>query len=201
MMQVFTCDQGTEEWFAARMGIPTASQFATVMAKGEGKTRTTYLHKLAGEILTGEPMESFSNAHTDRGHEMEPAARALYAMMMDTDPELVGFVRTGRAGASPDALVGDRGLLEIKTKLPHLQIELLMSGKMPAAHRKQVQGQLWIAERDWCDFVSYWPGLPLFVVREHRDEKMIAEISDAVDRFNEDLDAVVARVQEMDGAQ
>jgi hypothetical protein len=201
MMQVFTCDQGTDEWFAARMGIPTASQFATVMAKGEGKTRTTYLHKLAGEILTGEPMDSFSNAHTDRGHEMEPAARALYAMMMDTDPELIGFVRTGRAGASPDALVGARGLLEIKTKLPHLQIELLMSGKMPAAHRKQVQGQLWIAERDWCDFVSYWPGLPLFVVREHRDEKLIAEISDAVDRFNEDLDAVVARVQEMDGAQ
>lgn len=200
-MQVFTCDQGTDEWFAARMGIPTASQFATVMAKGEGKTRTTYLHKLAGEILTGEPMDSFSNAHTDRGHEMEPAARALYAMMMDTDPELIGFVRTGRAGASPDALVGARGLLEIKTKLPHLQIELLMSGKMPAAHRKQVQGQLWIAERDWCDFVSYWPGLPLFVVREHRDEKLIAEISDAVDRFNEDLDAVVARVQEMDGAQ
>ena len=95
MMQVFTCDQGTEEWFAARMGIPTASQFATVMAKGEGKTRTTYLHKLAGEVLTGEPMDHVKTFHMQRGHEMEPTARALYAMMMDVDPELVGL--SGRA--------------------------------------------------------------------------------------------------------
>ena len=97
--------------------------------------------------------------------------------------------------------MGDRGLLEIKTKLPHLQIGVILDGAMPPEHKAQVQGQIWKAERDWCDFVSYWPGLPLFVVREHRDEKLIAEISDAVDRFNEDLDAVVARVQEMDGAQ
>jgi hypothetical protein len=197
MMEVFTCEQGTPEWFAARMGIPTASQFATVCAKGEGKTRTTYMHKLAGEVLTGEPMDSVSNAHMERGHAMEPDARNLYAMMHDADPELVGFIRDGRAGASPDALIGADGMLEIKTKLPHLQIEAILAEKMPAAHRKQVQGQLWIARREWCDFVSYWPGLPLFVVREHRDEKLIAEISAEVDRFNADLDGIVSKIRAM----
>ena len=76
-MQILTCDQGSEEWFAARMGIPTASQFATVMAKGrsggDSKTRATYMRKLAGEVLTGKPMDSFCNAHTDRGHAGAPA--------------------------------------------------------------------------------------------------------------------------------
>jgi hypothetical protein len=196
-MEVFTCEQGTAEWFAARMGIPTASMFGAVCAKGEGKTRTTYMHKLAGEILTGEPMDSISNAHMERGHAMEPDARNLYAMMHDADPELVGFIRDGRAGASPDALIGADGLLEIKTKLPHLQIEAILADKLPAAHRKQVQGQLWIAERDWCDFVSYWPGLPLFVVREYRDEKLIAEISAEVDHFNSALDCIVAKIRTM----
>jgi hypothetical protein len=196
-MEVFTCEQGTLEWFAARMGIPTASMFGTVCAKGEGKTRATYMHKLAGEILTGEPMDSISNAHMERGHAMEPDARNLYAMMHDADPELVGFIRDGRAGASPDALIGADGLLEIKTKLPHLQIEAILADKLPAAHRKQVQGQLWIAAREWCDFVSYWPGLPLFVVREYRDEKLIAEIAAEVDHFNSALDCIVAKIRTM----
>ena len=200
-MEIFTCEQGTAEWFRARMGIPTASQFATVMAKGEGKTRTTYMHKLAGEILTGEPMDSFGNAHTERGHEMEPDARNLYALMHDADPDLIGFIRSGSAGASPDAMVGENGLLEIKTKLPHLQIELLLKGGLPAAHRKQCHGQLWVAGREWVDFVSYWPGLPLFVVREHRDEKLIAEISEAVDRFNQDLADVVEKVRAYGGLE
>ncbi len=198
-MQVFTCDQGTVEWLEARMGIPTASEFSTVMAKGKGaaesKTRLTYLRKLAGEVLTGEPMESFGNAHMDRGKVMEEEARNFYSFMTDVDPELVGFIRSGHKGCSPDALVGTNGLLEIKTKLPHLQIECLDRGTVPPEHVAQCQGALWVAEREWIDFVSYWPRLPLFVVRAYRDEAYIKRLSDSVDQFNEELASLVERVR------
>jgi hypothetical protein len=192
-LQVFDCEQGTPEWFAARLGIPTASNFAAVMAKGEGKTRRSYLLRLAGEAITGECAESFSTVHTERGHAMEAEARDLYAFAKDVEPQLVGFMRRGRAGASPDALVGDKGMLEIKTKLPHLQLDVLDRAKMPSEHVAQVQGQLWISGNEWCDFVSYWPKLPLFCIRVERDEKYIATLSQAVADFVGELDVYIER--------
>lgn len=199
MMQIVECDQGSNEWFRARMGIPTASEFSTVMAKGRGggdsKTRRTYLLKLAGEILTGEPMEHFSNQHTERGHEMESDARNLYAFMQDCDPQLVGFVRSGSKGCSPDSLIGSDGGLEIKTALPHIQVDRLLTGELPPEHRAQVQGNIWICEREWWDFVSYCPGLPLFIIREDRDDDYIVKLAQAVDEFNDELAHTVARVR------
>jgi hypothetical protein len=199
MIEIFDCPQGSDEWFQCRMGIPTASQFHTVMAKGEGKTRKTYLYKLAAEIVTGEPMEHFGNQHTDRGHEMEPEARDLYAFKHDCEPEIVGFIRNGNKGGSPDSIVGTDGMVEIKTKLPHLQIECLLNDRVPPEHRAQCQGNLWVAEREWIDFVSYWPTLPLLTVRAHRDEEYIKTIAAAVDRFNDELAEVVERVRKMQG--
>lgn len=202
MLDILDCDQNTAEWMRARMGIPTASMFATVMSKGRGgpsKTRQTYLHKLAGEVLTGAPMDSFSNAHMERGHEMEQEACDAYAFLTDSAPETVGFIRNGRAGASPDRLVGDSGLLEIKTKLPHLMIEVIMRDDMPPEHRAQCQGQLWIAEREWIDLVCYWPGMPMFIHRAQRDEPYIAQLSEAVDAFNDELDQIVAKVKAYGG--
>jgi hypothetical protein len=89
--------------------------------------------------------------------------------------------------------------LEIKTKLPHLLIEAMLRDDMPPEHRAQVQGQLWIADRDWCDVAIYWPGMPLVVHREHRDTAYIAKLASAVDAFNEELDAVVARIRAYGG--
>lgn len=200
-MQIVECDQGSEEWFAARMGIPTSSEFSTVMAKGQGKTRATYMRKLAGEILTGKPMDHFGNAHTERGHEMEPEARNTYSFMRDVEPQLVGFIRNGQKGCSPDSLIGNDGMLEIKTKLPHLQIEALELQRVPPEHKAQCQGALWVAEREWMDFVSYWPGLPLLVVREHRDEEYIKQIAEAVDQFNDELAALVERIRALSAPQ
>ena len=203
MPEILTCQQGSDEWLQARLGIPTASCFATVMAKGKGggesKTRLTYMRKLAGEIITGQPADHFTNHHTERGHEMEPEARNIYAFMHDCEPELVGFIRSGPKGCSPDSLVNANGMVEIKTKLPHLQIECIDCGSVPAEHKAQCQGNLWVAEREWIDFVSYWPGLPLFVVREHRDEEYISKIADAVDQFNDELAALVERVRAYGG--
>ena len=193
MIEILNCEQGSAEWFAARAGIPTASQFGTVMAKGEGKTRRTYMLKLAGEILTHEPMDSFSNKHMERGHEMEPEARRFYAFQNDVEPELVGFIRKGRTGASPDSLVGTDGLLEIKTKLPHLLLDVLLKDSFPSEHKAQCQGQLWVAEREWIDLICYWPKMPPHIVRAYRDEPYIKQISEAVDQFNDELAEIVAR--------
>ena len=103
-MEVFDIDQGGDAWFRARMGIPTASEFSTVLAKGVGggdsKTRRTYLYKLAGEIITGEPMESYSNSHMERGKAMEDEAREMYAFVTGAEPQRVGFIKNGRKGAS-----------------------------------------------------------------------------------------------------
>jgi hypothetical protein len=192
MIEVLTCEQGSDEWRAARLGIPTASEFAAVRAKGEGKTRRTYMMKLIGEILTGDPSEGFSNAHMDRGKEMEPDARNLYSFRMDVEPELVGFIRNGRKGASPDSLIGANGMCEIKTKLPHLQAEVLLADKLPPEHMAQCQGNLWVAEREWIDFVSYWPRMPLFVKRIYRDDTYIAALSKEVDLFLAEMDTYLA---------
>lgn len=194
-VQIINCEQGTEDWFIARAGIPTASKFSTVMAKGEGKTRAKYMRQLAGEIITGKPMESFSNAHMERGHVMEPEARDLYSFATDTVPEQVGLIRNGRKGCSPDSLVGDNGMLEIKSKLPDLLIECIERGDFPPEHRAQCQGALWVAEREWIDIVVYWPEMPVFIKRAYRDEKYISELSKAVDTFNDELWQLVERVR------
>lgn len=195
--QLIDCEQNSPEWYAARLGIPTASEFSTVMAKGEGKVRKTYMLKLAGEILTGEMMESYTNGHMDRGKQMEEEARAFYSMLTDAETITVGFVRNGDHGCSPDRLIGANGGLEIKTMLPHLLIETHLRGGLPAAHKAQVQGALWTCEREWWDFAAYWPKLPLFVVRVTRDEEYIANLSAEVDKFNAELHDVVAKIRAM----
>lgn len=195
-MEIFTdLIQGTDEWFQARAGIPTASNFATVMAKGDGKTRSKYMRRLAGEILTGEVAEQFSNAHTDRGNAMEGDARQTYAFIHNVEPKLVGFIRSGNKGSSPDSLIGDNGGLEIKTALPDIQIDRLERDRLPPEHKAQVQGNLWISEREWWDFVSYWPRLPMLCVRVYRDEEYIKTMSDEIDRFNEELAVLVERIR------
>lgn len=197
--QFYDVEQRSPDWFALRAGIPTSSEFATILAKGKGgsesKTRRTYLMKLVGERITGEPMENYSNWHMERGRVMEAEAREFYAFMTDSEPQAVGFVRNGNAGASPDSLIGDTGMLEIKTALPHLLIDLILKDEFPPEHKAQVQGQLWIAEREWCDLTVYWPKMPPFIKRATRDEAYITALAGEVARFNDELDALVERIK------
>jgi hypothetical protein len=195
--------QGTDAWRQIRSGIPTSSEFATILAKGrsggESKTRRTYLYKLAGERITGDPMESYSNIHMERGKVMEEEARSFYSFITDSDPQLIGFIRNGNVGCSPDSLLGTSGVLEIKTKLPHLMIELILKDEFPPDHRAQTQGQLMVAEREWVDICCYWPKMPPFIQRAYRDEKFIGELSRAVSDFNADLEALVERIRSYGG--
>ncbi|MFG1371535.1 lambda exonuclease family protein [Xanthobacter oligotrophicus] len=204
-MQIINCEQGTEEWFRVRAGMPTASEFATVMASGRGggesKTRRTYMLKLAGEIVTGEPAESFTNAHMERGKVMEAEARDWYAFQYNVEPERVGFIVNGPKGCSPDSLLGADGMLEIKTALPHILIEKLLKGEFSPEHKAQCQGALWVAEREWIDLVTYWPRLPPLVVRAQRDELYIAALSKAVSDFNAELQEVVEQIRAYGGGK
>ncbi len=194
-------EQGSPEWYIARAAIPTASQFATVQASGKGGgvslTRKKYLLTLAGERLTGEPAESYSNFHMERGKLMEAEARELYEFQKDCIIDRVGFIKhdSCNTGCSPDGLIGEDGLIEIKTALPHIQLERLIDNCLPSEHKAQVQGSLWITGRKWVDFVSYWPKLPMLVVRVERDEEYITSLAKAVVAFNAELDEMVARFQ------
>lgn len=203
-VEVFDFQQYSTEWWQVRLGIPTASMFATVMASGRGggesKTRRTYMLTLAGERLTGEPMEGYTNHHMERGKAMEAEARNFYAFMYDTEPMPVGFIRNGEAGCSPDSLLGDDGILEIKTALPHILIGHILADRTPPEHRAQVQGQLWVSERQFCDLVIYWPKLPLFIRRIERDEEYIAELGKAVAQFNRELDGIVGSLRQRDAS-
>lgn len=199
MIEIVDCEQGSPEWFAARAGICTASEFKTIIGvKKDAKekvTRDLYMRKLAGEILTGEPMDTYSNGHMDRGKAQEDEARDLYAFATDVEPVRIGFVKNFGAGASPDSLIGDRGGLEIKTALAHIQIDRLLKGDFPPEYRAQVQGNIWITERDWWDFVSYSPHLPLLTVRVQRDDGYIATLAGAVKQFNEELAEMIEKIR------
>lgn len=195
--EILECEQGTPEWFQARLGIPTASEFSTVMAKGEGKTRRAYMLKLAGEVLTGEPMATYTNSDMERGKLMEDEARSMYAFMNDAELLRVGFLRNGNKGASPDSLIGDNGGLEIKSAAAHIQVDRLLKNELPSEHKAQVQGSIWVSDREWWDFTSYCPKLPLFVTKVYRDEAYIKTLADEVDRFNYELADIVAKIKRL----
>jgi hypothetical protein len=199
-MQILTHEQGSEEWLASRCGLVTMSRVKALLVNGKGPggfgaDALSYMHELIGERITGEPAAIWGgNAHTQRGHEMEPVARDLYREATGHEPHEVGIILNHGVGYSPDGLIGDAGALEIKTKLPKLQVEVLLAGEIPKEHVAQVQGGLWVSEREWLDFVSYWPGMPLFVKRAYRDEKMISTIQERVEAFHHELENRMAAV-------
>ena len=204
-LEILEMEQGSEAWHAARCGVPTASNFSAVLASGRdgapSKTRSVYLRKLAGERVTQQPAEFFQNAEMERGKAMEDEARTLYEFAKSTTVRRVGLGLNWGAGASPDGLIAEDGGLEIKTAFPHILIEILRSGKVPGEHIPQIQGSLWIFERAWWDVMVYWPGLPPFEARVHRDERWISEtLAPGVRRFLDELEELVEWLQRGDFA-
>lgn len=200
-IEIFDHEQGSAAWFRVRMGMPTASNFSTVLAKGKGgvesKTRQKYLYQLAGELVCGEPMESFTNGYLDRGKVMEAEARDCYELMHDVDVQCVGFIKNGDRGCSPDGLIGTDGAIEIKTQAPHLLIATIFAGDVPPEHVAQLQGNLWVAEREWIDLCIFYHGMPMFERRVVRDEPYIKMLDAAVREFNAELADVVAKIRAM----
>ena len=194
-MQIITeVQQGSPEWLALRLGIVTCSELECLLVNGKGEAgfgagAITYMHTLIGERITGEAADPFTgNRHTERGQELEAVARKLYEEREEVETSQVAIILNHGAGYSPDSLVGPKGLTEIKTKLPKFQVEVILSGEIPKEHVAQCQGGLWVSEREWIDFVCYWPGMPLFIKRAYRDEAMIRKLTERVKTFYEILD-------------
>ena len=183
-MRIDQHEQGSPEWLAARLGIPSASMFAKIVTtKGAWSTSAdTYINQLVAERLTGEREEVFQSHHMIRGTELEPDARDLYSLMTDSEVTEVGFCLhdTLAAGCSPDGLIGEDGGLEIKCPAPATHVEYLRGGVLPSKYKQQVMGCLWITGREWWDFVSYHPTMKPLIVRVERDEEYIAALENCV---------------------
>jgi len=183
-MKICSHEQGSPEWFEARLGIPSASMFSKIVTtKGVWSTQAdSYINQLVAERLTGEREEIYQSHHMIRGTELEPEARDMYCLVKDVEVQEVGFCLhdTLKAGCSPDGLIGEDGGLEIKAPAPATHVEYLRGGVLPSRYEQQVMGCLWITQREWWDFVSYHPNMKPLIVRVERDEEYIAALEECV---------------------
>jgi putative phage-type endonuclease len=198
-------EQGTPEWHQLRLGKVTASRVSDVMAKiktGESASRKNYRAELVVQRLTGLPSESFTNAAMEWGTATEPMARIAYEIAKEVLVEQVGFIEhptIAMFGCSPDGLVHD-GMIEIKCPNSATHIEYLTDNKAPAKYINQMQCQMAVTGKKWCDFVSFDPRLPedlqLFVVRVERDQKYIDSMEVEVVEFLTEVEGMVNQLKE-----
>jgi len=186
----YELEQGTEEWKMIRLGIVTASNFAKVLSKKSG--RDTYMMRKLAEMQQGRYVEGYHNQAMENGNEHEANARKYYDDWKGIQlVDRVGFVKMGGLGCSPDGLVGTEGIIEIKCSEGPSHYRIVKANKMPTVHKPQVQGNLWIAERQWCDFISYDPWgkfNPFWCIRIPRDDDYINNtLKPACDLFVREL--------------
>lgn len=200
--------QNSEEWLKLRAGIPTSSEFDKIITPGgkPSSSASNYCNKLLVEVMLGRPLIGTTMPWMERGKVMEAEAVKYYEFQRDVKTVPVGFITTddGRVGASPDRLVGDKGLLEIKCPTDETQskylaahIDALLGSAtgVAEAYKVQCQGQLWVAQREWSDIEAYYPGLPEAITRVNRDEKFINDMSCEVYRFVAMFDDRLARLK------
>jgi len=203
-MKIIDCDQGSPEWLAARVGKVGASRVHEIVANtksGPSAMRTNYHAELVAERLTGQPAEKFTSGPMQWGNDNEAGARDMYSFARSVCVERVGLVlhpAISMAMASPDGLVGDEGLVEIKCPNTATHIETLLSEGVADRYVKQMQWQMACTGRRWCDFVSYDPRMPaemqLHVQRVYRDQEMISCLECAVVLFLEEVANTVEKL-------
>jgi len=197
--------QGTPEWHQQRLGKVTASRVADVIAKtktGYSTSRENYMAQLICERLTGAPTEGFTNAAMQWGTETEPKARATYeakTFTSVTEVAMISHPSIPNTGASPDGLIGDDGLIEIKCPNTATHLDTLLSQKVPGKYVTQMQWQMACTGRQWCDFVSFDPRLPehlqLFVKRVSRDDDFIKQTEDEIVAFLLELEQKIKALE------
>jgi hypothetical protein len=192
------CEQGSVEWSYLRMGIPTASQFDRILTPGgkPSKQAEDYRRHLIAELLLGCPIDSPKTSWMERGHDLEGEAVCFYEFERDVAVRKVGFITNDEdtIGASPDRLIGHDGMLEIKCPSPAVHVDYLLWDHVDDAYKSQLQGQLYIAEREWVDICSYHPALPAAIVRVERDDDYIKMLAAELERFCEALEELKTKV-------
>lgn len=194
-------EQGSDAWFDLRLGRPTASRFRDVLTKPRGaakfsKTRRDYLYSLAGERLSGHPMDTHFNHHMARGHEREPEARALFEFHTDLDVEEVTMVCNGRVSCSPDGLIGEKSGLEIKDAKGSIQIDRLLTHAVPSEHIPQIQGCIYVTERDSWWFISHCRGIRPVIVQVWRDDTYCKKLETELKSFTDELDELTEKLSD-----
>ena len=202
-------EQRSPEWFAARLGKVTASRVADIVAKtksGYSTSRTNYMSELIVERLTGSVTDFYQNSAMLWGTNTEPLARAAYEALAGELVEEVGFVphpTIQMSGASPDGLIGDAGLLEIKCPNTSTHIETVLSQEASAKYITQMQWQMACTGREYCNFVSFDPRLPaemsIFVRRVPRDDVLIKSLEEEVSKFLAEIDEKIATIKKLTG--
>jgi len=194
-------EQGTPEWHQLRLGKVTASRVADILARtktGPSASRQNYLIELALQRTTGIIQESYSNAAMEWGTQTEPQARVAYEVTTNNFVDQVAFVdhpSIAWFGCSPDGLVSDRGLVEIKCPNSATHWEYFKAKKAPNKYVIQMQAQMAVTGRDWCDFISFDPRMPdrsqLLIVRVDRDESFIVEMEEQIKQFLSEVEVEV----------
>ena len=201
-MKILDFEQGSEEWFKARLGIPTASRFKDIVTPSKGdksKSYKSYMYELIAEKLTNEKEDFFKTEWMQRGNEVEPLARASYEFIHEVKVKEVGIILNDAQtiGASPDGLIGDIGGIEIKCPKPSTMVKYMINGNLPLEYKTQVMGSLWISEREWWDFLAFHPSMDFFEVRVYRDEEyiknMAQHINDFVDELHNNYEKILKR--------
>lgn len=193
-------EQHTEEWYSARRGIPTASGFSKIVtSKGEpSKQAKKYMYQLAGERVAGSSEEGFKSLYMNRGNEVEAEARAYYELITGNTVKQVGVVYKNDEklfSCSPDGLVADEGGIQIKCPSMAVHVEYLINGKLPTDYFVQMQGELFVTERKWWDFVSYYPCLNPLIIRVERDDSFISKFEPELIKFCKELDIVTEKIR------
>lgn len=204
-MQHRDIEQGSDAWKEIRLGRVTASRVADIIAKtksGYSASRANYAAQLVAERLTGTVQESYVNAAMQHGIDTESEARDAYSFRTDATVAEIGFVvhpAITQSGASPDGLIGDDGLLEIKCPQTNTHIETLLGASVPGKYVTQIQWQLACTQRAWCDFVSYDPRMPeemrLFIQRIARDDVQILGLEGEVRAFLDEVETTVQKIK------
>lgn len=199
-MKIYDCKQGSTAWLNLRSGIPTASGFSEILTPSgkPSKSAERYMLTLLAERMMGHPVVEHVSMWMNRGSQLEADAVAFYELQRDVETIPIGFVSNdaGTIGASPDRLISDDGLLEIKSPSEHVHMGyLLRTGSSYEAYRVQVQGQMWIAEREWNDVLSFHPELPPALIRIGRDDRFIAVLASAVEAFSLELERLAATLE------
>ena len=195
-------EQGTEEWHALRLGKVTASQIVNIMMKPEAAGYQNYRAQLVCERLTGRATETFKSAAMQHGNDTEPQARAMYTLTTGRTAAQVAFLDhplIAMAGCSPDGLVGELGLVEIKCPQPTEHIRTILGGAIKRQYALQMQWQMACTGREWCDFVSFCPDMPddlaLHIERVDIDHDMIRDMEKSVTAFLSEVDRMTDQLQ------
>ena len=197
-MKIIDCKQGSPDWFKARAGIPTASNFDKIITPSgkPSKSSDKYLDECLAEWLAGDDLsENNASFWMQRGTELEDEAREQYEFITGETVKQVGFCVDGNIGCSPDGFVGDKGLVEIKCPAPATMVDYYRNG-FPNKYRPQIHGQMWVTDRSWCDFFAYHPAMKPFTVRIYAVDDYINALSEAVQEFVRRLEAEKKKLKE-----